>query len=155
MEKKKNQKFLYAQCVQDFDKLYDVTPLSKKSRSVRIEQIGCLKGENQSVELLKSLVKDYPYEETFHRKLAKHYAKSKNYQKALENNQKAIDYSYGYMWIYNVADRADYLRKMSKDKEALHLVEFALSEVVLNKEDIRSNNALKSLRVQYDALKVL
>ena len=154
-EEKSKTKSLYARCVQDFDKLYEISPLGKKSRFIRIEQVDCLKSEGEEVEVLKSLAQDYPFEETFHRKLATHYAKNKAFKKALASNQNAIDYSYGYMWIYNVAERANYLRKVSKNKEALTLVEFALSEVVLNKEDTRLNRALKSLRAQYNALRVL
>lgn len=150
-----NTQALYAQCVSDYNDLYTVTPLGKRSRSVRIEQIACLKGDSQSIEILNSLAEDYPFEETFHRKLAKQYAKKKQFDLALEYNQKAIDYSYGYMWIYNVAERANYLRQASKQKEALALVESAMSEVILNKEDPRVNSALKSLRAQYDALRVL
>jgi hypothetical protein len=148
-------KKLFNQCVQNFEDLYAISPLNKKSRSVRIEQVSCLKEESQSVEILESLVKDYPFEETFHRKLAKHYAKKNNFKKALESNQNAIDYSYGYMWIYNVSERASYIRKASMNQEARELVESALAEVVLSKEDARVNNALKSLRAQYEALKVL
>ena len=153
-EEKKAMSF-YSQCVEDFEKLYEVSPLGKKSRSVRIEQIGCVKDENQGAEILKTLAKDYPFEETFHRKLARLYAKENKYEKALDNNQRAIDYSYGYMWLYNVAERVKYLKELSREQEALELVESALSEVVLNKEDARTNNALQSLRAQYDTLKVL
>jgi len=152
-EPEEKVKALYAECKSQYDDLYELTPLKKKSRTVRLEQISCIKEEGQNLELLISLAKDYPYEETFHRKLSSHYSKNKDYVKALKEAELAVDYSYGGFWVMNMSKKAEVLEKLNRKKEALSVVETALSEVVIDDvDDKRLNYMLKNLRARQSSL---
>lgn len=145
----------YASCFDAYTQLYKFTPLKEKSRSVRLQQLYCLGDEETSKEkfkVLTSLVKDYPFEETFQRKLASYHLKNKDYQKAADYNSKALKYSYGAMWAYNMSSKAKILKGLKKDSEALTTLEKALQEFVLEKEG-RNSRTIKMLRGQYEALK--
>ncbi|MGH1469010.1 MAG: hypothetical protein ACRBBP_09050 [Bdellovibrionales bacterium] len=146
----------YASCFQAYNKLYQHSPLKTKSRSVRLQQLYCLTDDDSQSEekfkVLTSLVKDYPFEETFQRKLASHYLKKKDYKIAAEYNEKALKYSYGALWAYNMSAKAKIQQGLKKDKEALLTLEEALGEFVLEKEG-RSSGTIKMLRGQYEALK--
>ncbi len=146
----------YASCFQAYNKLYQHSPLKTKSRSVRLQQLYCLTDDDSQSEekfkVLTSLVKDYPFEETFQRKLASHYLKKKDYKTAAKYNEKALKYSYGALWAYNMSAKAKIQQGLKKDKEALLTLEEALGEFVLEKEG-RSSSTIKMLRGQYEALK--
>lgn len=143
-------------CFQKYQNLYKFSPLKERSRSVRFQQLYCLKNKKDSkkneFKLLSSLVKDYPFEETFQRKLASYYLKKKDYKKAREYNEKALRYSYGAMWAYNMGTKSDILEGENKKDDALSVLDEALKEVVLDK-DGRSSNTIKMLRGKYEALK--
>lgn len=149
---------LYAECFKTYDKLYQMTPLEKKSRSVRIEQLKCMNNNKvasmEKEKFLKALAKDFPFEETFHRKLSKYYQSKKEYKKALSENEKALKYSYGRMWLYNVYQKSELLKALEKNKEAFEVLGKALDEVAIEKEtSVGSNTVLKMVRKQYETLK--
>lgn len=156
-EKPKAQE-LYAECFEAYENLYSMTPLKKRSRSVRIEQLKCMSEDNvvakDKENFLKALTTDYPFEETFHRKLSSHYKSKKEYQKALSENEKAIKYSYGRMWLYNVYQKSELLKSLEKNKEAYEVLGKALDEVAIEKEISKgSSSVLKMVRNQYEELK--
>jgi len=103
-------------------------------------------------KVLIELIADYPFEETFYRKLSSFYHSKDEFPKALAANEKALKYSYGKMWLYNVLKKSEILKALNKDKEAYAILEKALDEVSIEKES-RDGVVLKMVRNQYEELK--
>lgn len=145
----------YKRCFDGYEKLYALTPLKEKSRAVRFQQLYCLKELDQSkknLDVIMSLAKDYPYEETFQRKLTSYYLDKKEYAKALEYNEKALKYSYGFMWAQNMSLKAKIFTALNKKAEAIKVLDEALGEIVLQK-DSKFVQIVAMLRAQKDTLK--
>lgn len=140
-------------CRSDLAKLYSFTPLGQKSRAIRIGMIQCLASGDQvqSLNILLSMVNDYPYDSTFYRKLADHYMQKKDFKKALEVNENAVKYAYGDFWGGAIVQRTNILKALKKEKQALSLIEETLGEVVLRKDD-NKNWWMNSLRAQQNEL---
>ncbi|MBT4761549.1 MAG: thioredoxin family protein [Bdellovibrionaceae bacterium] len=145
--KKEKVAVLYKECLQQLNLLYEYSPLKSRSRAIRFEQMGCLQEEDekQSLEIMLSLVNDYPYESTFHSKLARIYLKKKDLPKAMSSVDKAIKYAYGNGWFSAIALRVKILMKMGKNKQALKLINSTLGEMTLTKNH-KKNWILNSLR---------
>ncbi len=155
LENKETTKKYYASCFSTYKKLYPYSPLKEKSRSIRFQQLGCLTDDDstdKSLKVLTSLVRDYPFEETFQRKLTSYYLKKKDYNKALDYNKKALTYSYGSLWAYNMSLKAKILQGLKQNQEALVTLERALKELVLEKEG-RPSKVINMLRSEYEKLK--
>jgi thiol-disulfide isomerase/thioredoxin len=142
---KASNKF-YKECRDSLKSLFKYSPLKEKSRTLRMTELSCVKDKSKKIALLKDLAKDYPYESTFHTKLFYFYKKNKDVAKALESNQKALDFSYGSIWLNNVNSRVNYLIELNRNKEALELADKTLNEVELSKNDLRTERQLKALR---------
>lgn len=145
----------YGKCMSLYSQLEQYTPLGKKSRAVRFEKLYCMKGlknNSNKLNLIKSLVRDYPYDETFHRMLSKHYREKKDYVRALSSNDLALRYAYGDSWVRNVLDRVRIYRAMGKDASAYDFIKKNLGELQLTK-DGKKTWWMKSIRKEYEALK--
>ncbi len=143
-------------CFNELEKLYVYSPLKEKSRSIRFQQMYCLKdveSSQKSLAVLESLSKDYPFEETFQRKLSAYFLEKKDFVKALEYNEKALKYSYGIMWAYNMSTKASILEAMKKKSEALEVINQALKEIVMDKGS-KITRVVTMLRDQKQSLEV-
>ena len=148
--KNPNIKKIGQTCLLSYQSLTKYSPLKEKSRVARMGQLGCdFEGESitKDVDLLQGLIADYPFEETFYRRLASHYKKKKNYKRALELNSFAMKYSYGVVWLRNVMTRAKILEEMKKPEEAFALLKKNMQEVKIQ-ESGRHARVFKSLRDQ-------
>ncbi len=143
----------YSLCLKEWDAAEKTSPLKEKSRAVRIHKINCM-GESQTdqkLTVIESLVKDYPYDSTFHRFMASHYLKQKDFLKALKSNEKAIQYSYGDRWAVNVASRVEILMAAQKNQEALVFLREKLPEIRLEKDN-KKMWVMNKIRGQLKAL---
>jgi len=141
-------------CVVAHQSLKNYSPLGEKSRVARIGQMGCgdkAMARGADVKLLESLISDFPYEETFYRKLSGHYKSKKEFAKALDYNAKALKYSYGAIWLSNVVTRAEILQAMNKSKEAFEYLKANMNEVQVDTG--RYAWVFEKMRSQYEDLK--
>lgn len=141
-------------CLDNYDKLEAYTPLGSKSRAAGIYRSYCVDRENtdKNLELVLKLAKNYPYDSTFHSKLASLYMKKEQYQMALDSIEKALIYSYGSPWVKAVIQKSKILQKQKKKRAAFQTLKEALNEIVFEKDDKRTY-WLDTLRKEYEALK--
>lgn len=134
----------------------EFSPLKNKSRTARIESLKCIPKDEieQSQKVVESLVKDYPYEYTFHTKLAKIFMKKKSFEKALKANSKAVRYAYGDSWAAALTQRVDILKALGRSSEALSLLEKSMGEISLD-ADSNKNWFMNKVRAQIKELKAL
>ncbi len=143
----------YKRCGEEWSKTAQYSPLGEKSRSSRMQKIGCVKNlkDFNNVALIESLVSDYPYDATFHGMLASHHLKQKNYRQALKANSKALQYSYGDSWGKNLVKRVQILKGLGQKALALKTIRDNLKEITLDKNN-KKQWWLNSLRTHQKEL---
>lgn len=144
----------FKKCSQYWAELKEMSPLGEQSRASRIESLSCLSSieSPQKLTMIQTLIKDFPFDATFHRYLASHYLKSKQFDKALEANSKAIQFSYGDSWAKNRLQRVSILQAKGEKNLALQSIEESLKEVSLDRND-NKRWWLNSLRAQQKQLR--
>jgi thiol-disulfide isomerase/thioredoxin len=152
--RKSRSKDELAACLKQYDQLEAFTPLKEKSRAVGIYRSYCVDREDteKNLELVLKLAKNYPYDSTFHSKLARLYFKKEDYTKALEWTEKALTYSYGVNWLRAVLQKSKILKKQKKKRAAFNTLKEALNDIVYEKDNKRTYWQ-DTLRKEYETLK--
>jgi thiol-disulfide isomerase/thioredoxin len=144
----------FKQCREKFTEMAKHSPLQGRSRASRIYTSYCLEpgSEVESMQLVDSLILDFPFDSTFYYKKASLLQTAKQYEKALQYNSEALKYSYGYSWLDACLQRARILKAMKKPEEAKSVINDCLSEVVLTTENRRVLRRVKLLRNELKTL---
>ena len=141
-------------CRDRFTEMAKLSPLKDKSRASRIYTSYCLEpgSTTESMQLVESLIEDFPFDSTFYYKKASLLKGSKKFKAALKFNSQALKYSYGDSWLDASLQRAKILKAMNKTSEAKKVIEDCLSEVVLSSENRRALRRVKLLRSELKTL---
>ena len=151
---KDNFKQELEKCFDLFNQLETLSPLGAKSRAVGIYRSYCIEHDDteRNLQLVLKLVKNYPYDATFHYKLASLYDNKKQYEMALKAIEKALVYSYGPPWVKAIVKKSKILLKQKKKQAAFKVLQDALGEIVFEKHNNRKY-WLETLRNNYEKLK--
>ncbi len=136
-------------CFDTFELLKSHSPLKSKSRYTKARQINCLSDkslEKSGLDILNSLIKDYPYEEAYYRKKSKILVAQNRHKVALPVINKAIQYSYGNLVYYNSMAKAKILKQIGKANEAKKMLSELISSMELKKDSKRDQILVSQLR---------